>query len=187
VLKEEGGKQDQYIAAYGGIRLMEFNSDESVSMKPIVLRNERRELLQSSLMMFYTGRERSSAEIHKEQAMSIEGNLDIYGEMRSMAYKAYDAIAKCDIEALGALMDANWQLKKKLSSRISDSEIDAYYKKAIGAGALGGKLMGAGGGGFLLFVAPKERHADIARALGLQEEPFRLDPLGSRIVNMEGL
>ena len=187
VLKEEGGKQDQYIAAYGGIRLMEFNSDESVSMKPIVLRNEKRELLQSSLMMFYTGRERSSAEIHKEQVKSIEGKLDAYDEMRGMAYKTYDAIAKCDIEELGDLMDANWKLKKRLGSRISDSEIDAYYEKAIGAGALGGKLMGAGGGGFLLFVAPKDRHADIARALGLQEEPFRLDPLGSRIVNMEGL
>ncbi len=187
VLKEEGGKQDQYIAAYGGIRLMEFNSDESVSMRPIVLKSDRRELLQSSLMMFYTGRERSSVEIHKEQVKGIEAKLDIYDEMRDMTYKTYDAIAKCDIEELGALMDANWQFKKKLSSGISDSAIDAYYEKAIRAGAIGGKLMGAGGGGFLLFVAPKEKHADIASALGLQEEPFRLDPLGSRIMNMEGL
>lgn len=187
VLKEEGGKQDQYIAAYGGIRLMEFNGDESVSMKPIVLNNEKRELLQSSLIMLYTGRERSSTEIHKEQANSIEDNIGTYDEMRNIAYKTYDAIAKCDIGSLGALMDANWQLKKKLSNRISDSAINAYYKKAIEAGALGGKLMGAGGGGFLLFVAPKEKHADIARKLGLQEEPFKLDPFGSRIVNMEGI
>ena len=187
VLKEEGGKQDQYIAAYGGIRLMEFNSDDSVSMKPIVLRNDGRELLQSSLMMFYTGKERSSTEIHKEQAKGVEDRLGIYNEMRDIAYKTYEAVAKCDIEELGALMDANWQLKKRLSGGISDPAIDSYYEKAIKAGALGGKLMGAGGGGFLLFVAPKEKHAGISDALGLREEPFKLDPLGSRIINMEGL
>ena len=187
VLKEEGGKQDQYIAAYGGIRLMEFNSDDSVSMKPIVLRNDGRELLQSSLMMFYTGKERSSTEIHKEQAKGIEDRLGIYNEMRDIAYKTYEAVAKCDIEELGALMDANWQLKKRLGGSISDPAIDSYYEKAIKAGALGGKLMGAGGGGFLLFVAPKEKRVGISDALGLREEPFKLDPLGSRIINMDGL
>ncbi|MGC8496370.1 MAG: kinase [Candidatus Micrarchaeia archaeon] len=187
VLREEGGKQDQYIAAYGGIRLMEFNKDESVSMKPIVLKNDSRELLQSSLIMFYTGKERSSSAIHMEQAKHIEERLDVYDEMRGIAYKTYDAIAKCNIEELGALMDANWQLKKKLSEGISDPAIDSYYDKAMKAGAFGGKLMGAGGGGFLLFVAPKEKHTAIANVLGLRQEPFKLDPLGSRIINMEGL
>ncbi|MGC8628591.1 MAG: kinase [Candidatus Micrarchaeia archaeon] len=185
VLKEEGGKQDQYISAYGGLRLMEFNSDESVSMKPIILRNDKRELLHSSLLMFYTGRERDSTIIHKEQAKSIEDKLDIYDQMRDIAYKTYEAIAKCDIEELGRLMDLNWQLKKQLAEGISDPAIDSYYEKAIKAGALGGKIMGAGGGGFLLFVAPEEKHKDIARALQLRQEPFRLDPLGSRIVSME--
>ncbi|MGC8622738.1 MAG: kinase [Candidatus Micrarchaeia archaeon] len=187
VLREEGGKQDQYIAAYGGIRLMEFNSDESVSMKPIVLKEDAREILQDSLLMLYTGKERSSSEIHKEQAKSIEDKLEAYGEMRKLAYETYSAIAKCDIAELGALMDTNWKLKKKLSNGISDPLIDSYYEKAIKSGALGGKLMGAGGGGFLLFVAPKEKHKAIEDALGLRQEPFKLDPLGSRIINMEGL
>lgn len=187
ILREEGGKQDQYIAAYGGLRLMEFNSDESVNVKPIVLKNSAREVLQSNLLMLYTGRERDSTAIHKDQVLHIKENIDIYNEMRDVAYKTYDALSKCDIEKLGELMNYNWQLKKKLSNGISDTVIDSYYEKAMRAGALGGKLMGAGGGGFLLFVAPSEKHAAIADALGLRQEQFKLDPLGSRITSMEGI
>ena len=186
VLKEEGGKQDQYIAAYGGIRLMEFNKDESVSMKLVTLSKGKLELLQSSLVMFYTGKQRDSTTIHKQQARKVVEKVEIYNQMRDIAYKTYEAIARCDIEELGRLMDENWQLKKQLAEGISDPMIDSYYEKAVKAGAIGGKILGAGGGGFLLFVAPHEKHANIASALQLRHEPFKLDPLGSRIVSLEG-
>jgi D-glycero-alpha-D-manno-heptose-7-phosphate kinase len=188
VLKEEGGKQDQYIAAYGGVRLMEFYETEQVSLKSIVLKNELYENLQSSLIMFYTGKERSSVDIHKSQIKKIKENIIFYNEMRDIAYKTYDAIVSCDINKLGKLMDMNWQLKKKLSEGITDPIINSYYERAKKAGAIGGKLMGAGGGGFMLFVADSSKHDAIKRELSeLQHEPFKFDPFGSRIMSIEGL
>ncbi len=186
ILNEPGGKQDQYIAAYGGINLMRFNNDDSVEMKPLILSRDRRRYLSENLMMYYTNKERSSATIHKEQMNNISDQSDYYKKMRELAYKAYDAICKLDLLELGALMEENWLLKKQLHNHISDDGIEHMYKLAKDAGALGGKLMGAGGGGFMLFIVPPEKHKDVDKALSeYRREDFEIDPFGSRVSHIE--
>lgn len=186
ILREPGGKQDQYISAYGGINLMRFNHDDSVEMKPLILSREKRKYLSENLMMYYTNKERSSAAIHKEQLNNIEDQSDYYRKMRELAYKAYDALCKMDINELGALMEENWLLKKQLHNQISDDGIDHMYKIARDAGALGGKLMGAGGGGFMLFIVPPERQKEVSSALSeYRREYFEIDPFGSRVTHIE--
>jgi len=186
ILREPGGKQDQYISAYGGINLMRFNNDDSVEMKPLILSREKRKYLSENLMMYYTNKERSSATIHKEQLNNIGDQIDYYKKMRELAYEAYDALCKMDINELGELMEENWLLKKQLHNQISDDGIDHMYRLARNAGALGGKLMGAGGGGFMLFIVPPERQKEVSKALSeYRKEDFEIDPFGSRVTHIE--
>ncbi len=183
ILKEPGGKQDQYIAAYGGIKLMEFNEDESVVLKPVIAKESDYMLLKNHLMLLYTGLQRSSAQIHSKQADAIQKHVSEYNKMRDLSYALFDSICNGRWARTGKFLDQNWKLKRTLSEGISDSKIDAMYNKALATGALGGKLIGAGGGGFLLMFAPPAKHAAIKRALPqLKEEPFGFEVLGSRIV-----
>ena len=187
ILKEPGGKQDQYMAAFGGINLMEFFPDESVSLRQTLLKLEERRNLNDHLLMLYTGRERDSTKIHLEQMSSVDDHIDNYNRMKELAYRTYDILSNSRWEDLGYLLDENWSLKKELSNGISDDEIDKWYEKAKRAGAIGGKLMGAGGGGFLLFFVPPEKRMLVKKAIPeLQEEPFKFEPFGSRILYMEG-
>ncbi len=185
VLKEKGGKQDQYIAAYGGINLMEFMKNGEVSVKPIPLSTKLRKELESNLIMFYTGNERSSSAIHEKQAMEIEKNIDKYNRMREIAYETADVITKGDWSSLGKLFHENWLLKKQLSSAITTDAIDDYYSKALTAGASGGKLIGAGGSGFLLFNTSPGKKPAVASAINLQEHSFEIEPQGSRVIYVE--
>ncbi len=186
ILNVPGGKQDQYLAAYGGINLLKFNKDDTVEVKPIVLKKEMRTKLEENLLMFYTGKERSSASIHTEQIKDIDKHAEYYQKMSKIAFDTYDAISKLDFEQLAALMDENWNLKKKLNNGISDAFIDNIYETARKAGAMGGKLMGAGGSGFMLFVVPPEKQQSVINALKeYRREEFKIDPFGARIAYFE--
>ncbi len=183
ILKEPGGKQDQYIAAYGGLKRMQFNKNESVTMHPIVMKEDASERLEESLLLMYTGIQRSSAEISAKQTASIHGKMDAYDKLGGMVAECAKAMEKGDIERLGELMYAGWRIKKSFSEGITNDIIESYYAKALKAGAYGGKLIGAGGGGFMLFVVPQEKRNSVIKALpGLREEKFHFEPSGSRIV-----
>ena len=182
VLKEPGGKQDQYLASYGGIRYLRFNSDESVETERIELSEENYEKLKSRLLLFYTGIQRSSGEIHKKQSVSVEDNIESYRKMVELADQVRKKLKEGEIDSLGKLLHENWILKERLANGISNDIIKEYYNKALFAGAEGGKLIGAGGGGFLLFFANPSKHDAIKQALNLQEMKFDFESLGSRII-----
>ncbi|MGC9193073.1 MAG: kinase [Thermoplasmata archaeon] len=186
ILNEPGGKQDQYLAAYGGINLMKFNIDDSVEMKPIIMTKEMRRKLEEHLLMFYTGIERSSASIHTEQLKNVDNHVEYYQRMSSIALDTYDAISSMNIERIAELMEQNWNLKKKLNNGISDANIEKMYQTAKNAGALAGKLMGAGGGGFMLFLVNPDQRENVINALKeYRMEEFKIDTFGSRIAYFE--
>jgi D-glycero-alpha-D-manno-heptose-7-phosphate kinase len=180
------GKQDQYAAAYGGFNFIEFNADDSVSVEPIICRRETLERLQASMLVFYTGITRSAADILKNQKAAVGSEKAKQRMMRKMvelAHQLKTELQKNNVDAFGELIHENWLLKKSLTRGITTSVIDAWYEKARRAGAAGGKLLGAGTGGFLMFCAPRERHDAIAQALGkLRRMDFRFEPQGSKII-----
>ncbi len=177
------GRQDQYIAAFGGVQYFEFQPDDSVRVSPIPLAAVDREALSDRISLFYTGITRRAEGILRQQSSRTETNRDALGRMRELAGTARSAIVRRDWEGLGAVLDEGWRLKRGLSDGISSSDIDRSYARAREAGAWGGKITGAGGGGFLLFLHPPERSRQIADALSPMERlPVRITPEGSRIL-----
>ena len=179
------GKQDQYAAAFGGLNLIEFNEDDSVVVSPVICKPETIKKMEESIIVFYTGRTRSASALLSEQSdnMKQAGKRELMSSMVSLAYNMRDLLENDDIESLGGLLDQNWQLKRQMTVGISDLQIDDWYSKGILAGATGGKLLGAGNGGFIMFFASKEKHADIVLAMkDLQRVPFSFDAHGSQIV-----
>jgi D-glycero-alpha-D-manno-heptose-7-phosphate kinase len=188
VLHEAGGIQDQYVAAYGGLNLITVDRSGSVSVQSLDTDHDALEDLNRHLLLFFTGIERRSAEIHTEQLGQIDAHLDEYHRMRGLAVEVAKALERMDYTEIGRLMDENWQLKKKLSNGITTPLIDRAYELAGQNGAMGGKLLGAGGGGFLFFLVDPDRQRDVARALeplGLTRKSVRLDIEGSKIVHEE--
>ncbi len=187
ILREPGGRQDQYIAAYGGIKYMEFAKDGKVSLKDIHIDYNDMKDLERHIMLFYTGKERSSTKIHVTQAKGTEDHIESYDRMRDAAKETALAMEKGDMEQIGALLHENWELKKTLANGISNPMIDRWYGAARKHGALGGKIIGAGGGGFLMVFAPQKRHAEIAKALngGLRQVPLTFELEGSKIVYVD--
>ena len=183
------GKQDQYIAAYGGMQHIQFNPDESVFVDPIPCRRELREQLQSSLLMLYTGLTRSADGVLGEQRRNTEENgaaMEGLRKMRDLADQLRESLCDGNLDGFGETLHAGWMLKRTLAAGISTSAIDTWYDLARRQGAIGGKLLGAGGGGFLLLYAHPDRHADIARSLpGLRPVAFRFEPQGSKIIFIE--
>jgi len=184
--REPIGKQDQYAAAFGGLNFLRFLPDDSVHVEPIVLPAGGRERINSHLALFYTGLTRSASEILAVQSKALESerkNEDAMGRMVRYAEELRDELWKGNFDALGAILHENWLLKKSLVSGISSDQINAWYARALAAGALGGKLLGAGGGGFLLFYAPPDKQEAIAASLSeLRRIPFSLEARGSRII-----
>jgi len=179
------GKQDQYAAAFGGLNLIEFNEDDSVVVTPVICKPETIKKMEESIIVFYTGRTRSASTLLSEQSdnMKKADKRELMSNMVSLAYDMRSLLENDDIESLGELLDQNWQLKRQMTAGISDFQIDSWYSKGILAGATGGKLLGAGNGGFMMFFAPKEKHTDIIKAMkGLQRVPFSFDDKGSKIV-----
>ncbi|MCI4344423.1 MAG: hypothetical protein L3J87_02200 [Thermoplasmata archaeon] len=177
------GKQDQYIAAFGGVEYFEFNSDDSVRAYPIPLTRVEREELSQHLSLFYTGITRQAETILKDQDSRTSRNRETLLTMRGLAGEARTALVRHDWARLGAILDEGWALKRSLATGISSSGIDGLYARAKAAGAWGGKITGAGGGGFLLVLHPPGQSHEIARALSPMERlPVRLVPEGSRIL-----
>ncbi|GAB4532463.1 MAG: GHMP kinase [Anaerolineales bacterium] len=183
ILKRPGGVQDEYIAAYGGLRFMTFQQDGSIQVEAVKLAPELQTRLNENLLLFYTGLNRRSETILDEQKHNVHDRLPILRRMKTIALTARRELEAGNLDALGELLHESWQLKKQLASRISNGEIDAWYQAARKAGALGGKITGAGGGGFFLVYTPYEYHQAVREALSdLREMPFRLEPDGSKVI-----
>jgi len=177
------GKQDQYIAAFGGVEYFDFRADDSVRASPIPISTENRIELSDHLSLFYTGITRRAEGILKEQNSRTEENRESLVRLRELAGIARSAIVQRDWPRLGEVLDEGWRLKRSLTSGISSDEIDRHYAAAKAAGAYGGKITGAGGGGFLLLLHPPERSHQIAAALSpMTRLPVRITPEGSRIL-----
>ncbi|HSM57668.1 MAG TPA: hypothetical protein VK879_16060 [Candidatus Sulfomarinibacteraceae bacterium] len=177
------GIQDQYIAAYGGLRFMEFKTDGAVCTERIALTPEMRRRLNDNTLLFYTGVARRSDTILTEQKANIGDRSAVLCEMKQIAYAARDALHAGNLDNIGALLHESWQLKKQLASQISNGHFDEMYYAARRAGAIGGKITGAGGGGFLFLYCPHSRHDAVRSALnGLQELPFTLEADGSKVI-----
>ncbi len=183
---EPVGKQDQYAAAYGGMNFIRFLKDGAVQIEPIVLPSGGREMINKNLMLFYTGLTRSASEILSVQSEALKSKSKTEESMHKMvsyAEELRDELWRGNFDSLGGILHENWLLKRSLTSGITNEQINTWYDNAMAAGALGGKLLGAGGGGFLLFYAPSEKHQAIASALPeLRKIPFNLEPRGSRII-----
>jgi D-glycero-alpha-D-manno-heptose-7-phosphate kinase len=183
ILKKPIGVQDQYIVAYGGLRFLEFFPDGRVRCEKVELNVAQRRLLNDNLMLFYTGVTRSADRILTEQRRNIEQHWEVLRELKRMAYTARDELKAGNIDFLGELLHQGWELKKRLAEHISNGEIDAIYAAARKAGAIGGKITGAGGGGFLMLYCPYDKQEAVRAALhGLQELPFRLEHDGTKVI-----
>lgn len=183
------GKQDQYIAAYGGLQYIRFNPDESVFIDPVICSQETKQSLQNSMIMLFTGLTRSADHILREQSENTNNESTKRRTLRRMARLAgelRDALSVNDLDGFGEVLHEGWVEKKKLASGITNPEIDEWYEIARRNGAIGGKLLGAGGGGFLLLYAHPDRFPDILRALPyLRPVPVRMEPQGSKIIYVE--
>lgn len=177
------GKQDQYIVAYGGLRFIRFLPDQSVHVDSIELSKSERLRLNEHLLLFYTNKARRSESVLSEQNTNIPARMDVLRELRAMAYQGRSLLEKGDFIDFGRLLHESWQFKKKLASKISNPAIEEIYQKARKAGALGGKITGAGGGGYLLLFCPPQYHYQVQKALApLQELPFNLEEDGSKVI-----
>ena len=182
-LEKPIGVQDQYIAAYGGLRLIEFGPGPDVRSRRLKVDENTRRRLNEDLMLFFTGVTRQSSTVLAEQKTNINDRLDILREMKAQAVKAYHCLEAQDLDGIGELLDQAWQLKKQLASRISNGAIDDMYQAARKAGAIGGKVSGAGGGGFLLLYCPHNYRDQVRQALvGLQELSFSSEDDGTKII-----
>lgn len=189
VLNQPIGKQDQFIAAYGGITAFTFNPDGSVEAERLPVRPEVLDELESNLLIFYSGVEREAASVLTEQGQSIKANtesaIDRMHRIKELGYETRRILIDGNLDAYGDLLHEHWINKRKLAGKMTDSTIDAHYDAAREAGAIGGKLIGAGGGGFFMFYArPSERRQVYARLSqrGLKPMRFRFDAGGARVV-----
>jgi len=182
VLGKPMGRQDQYIAAYGDMRQINFNRRE-ISVEGIGLSDESRMKLSERLMLFFTNRTRKAEDILTEQKANIADRAHVLKEMKGLASQAKGALLAGEFDDFGAMLDKSWQMKKQLASKVSDKELDDMYKTARDNGALGGKITGAGGGGFLLVYCPNGKKDDVRSALrGQMEIPFQFERDGSKVV-----
>jgi D-glycero-alpha-D-manno-heptose-7-phosphate kinase len=179
------GRQDQYAAAYGGLNLIRFHPDNSVSVDPIICKSSLLMEMEESTLVFYTSRTRSASEVLAAQSDSIKSGYQrpLVRRMAQLAFDMKEQLEAGSLDNFGDLLNENWCLKAQLTEGISDSQIDAWYAAGKASGALGGKLLGAGKGGFMMFFAPKDRHVKIKAALPeLETVKFRFDRTGSQIV-----
>jgi D-glycero-alpha-D-manno-heptose-7-phosphate kinase len=189
VLQRHVGKQDEYAAAFGGLNFIEFLPDGSSQVQPIDPGPAVMTELQNSLMLFFTGAAHHSWNILAEQEKSTEQGsrkpLDALHEIKDLAYRMRDAVQAGELREFAAMLDEGWRAKKRVSSRISTSRIDSLYEVALHNGALGGKITGAGGGGFLLLYCEPPRQEDVRTALtaeGLKEMTFHFDFQGAQVL-----
>jgi D-glycero-alpha-D-manno-heptose-7-phosphate kinase len=184
--KEPIGKQDQYAAAFGGFNLIEFNQDDSVVVSPIICRRDTITAIEQNVIVFYTGISRSASDLLARQSEEISQDDEKQKVLQRMVALTYDLRRELHgnhPHSFGEILHENWILKKSLDDAISTSEIDEWYEAALKAGAIGGKILGAGAGGFLMLYAPCTSHTAICESLPmLRQVEFKFEPLGSRII-----
>ncbi|MGY3494943.1 GHMP family kinase ATP-binding protein [Bradyrhizobium sp. USDA 4502] len=180
------GKQDQYAAAFGGMNLIEFHPHGNVDVTPIVMPSQHRKILSRRILAFYTGVTRSASGVLQSQSDNITNDQDKQKTLRRMVELTYELKRELEtgnLDSFGEILHENWILKRSLASGISTSDIDAWYETAVRHGATGGKLLGAGAGGFMIFYADEDKHERIVNSLrGLRRVFFNFEPLGSRII-----
>lgn len=184
---EAGGLQDQIAASFGGFNRIDFTS-EGYEVSPVIISPERKQRLCDNLMLFFTGISRFSSEIQTETVKNISDRNEQLLEMKALVDEAQKILVEktSDLDEFGRLLDKTWRLKKQTGSKISTSSIDEMYEKAISAGALGGKLLGAGGGGFLLMYVPKEKQNEVMKSMGdLLHIPFEFENGGTEVIYYE--
>lgn len=187
ILKHPIGKQDQYAAAFGGLNHIIFQTDGRVSLDPIWLPGEGAVTLFRKSMLFWTGIQREAAEVLREQKRNITEATDKLLGLRDLVQSCRDTLLQRpdDLSRFGALLDAGWRSKKELANTISSATIDACYDAALAAGALGGKIAGAGGGGFLYLIVPPERQGAVRAALpGMVDITVCYEPRGARLLSV---
>lgn len=185
-LGEPIGKQDQYGTAVGGLKFIRFKSDDTVEVEPLAVNRDTLKALEGNLLLFYTGLTHSAGEILQEQSRNVASEEQKYQNlvrMTQLAYEMRGSVVTGDLDKFGQILNENWLLKRELASSISNDRVGKYYDLAMDSGALGGKLLGAGGGGFLLFYCPKERQKRLRSALSdLWELPFAMETSGTKII-----
>lgn len=185
LIKENVGAQDQVAVVFGGLNRIDFGGDDDFSVSPITITKEKTELLQNHLMLFFSGFSRNASDIAAEQIKKTSALKNELREMKGMVDKAVEILNSdsCDIKEFGKLLHESWKIKRGLTHMISSNEIDAIYETARRAGALGGKLLGAGGGGFVLIFAEPEIQSGIKEKLkDTLYVPFRFEKLGSQVI-----
>lgn len=183
-LHDHVGSQDQVAAAYGGFNRIEFAPNGEFRVQPVTIAAPRLRELEGSLLLFYTGLSRLASEVAADVVRNLPNRRDILLRMRSMVDEALGILdSEEDLETFGELLHEGWMLKRELSTRVASTEVEEVYRKATRAGALGGKLLGAGGSGFMAFFVPPRRQAAVIRALaGYLHVPFRFENEGSRVI-----
>ena len=188
--KEPIGKQDQYAAAFGGFNLIEFKENGLTNVKPLICKQETINKLEENTLMFYTGINRSASKILLNQTKNVErsqAKQNSLIKMVDLAYSLYNDLSNDNLSSFGEILNINWELKKSLNKDISNDFIDECYKAATMEGALGGKILGAGAGGFLMIYAPKEKHDQIKIKLNnLRNIPVKFYKSGSKIIYNNG-
>lgn len=192
ILGEPIGKQDQYISAFGGITCLTFEKDGNVIVEPIHMSSEKIMELENSIMLFYTGKERMASDILSSQNEKTkeddEATIEILNQIKDIGLETRSVFERGSLDRFGELLDNHWKTKKRLSAKISDPFIDECYETARRNGAMGGKIMGAGGGGFFMFYCPgdKTKLIEAMKKMGLRFMDFRFDFEGAKIlVNMK--
>ena len=177
------GRQDQYAAAFGGVNYITFNPDHSVKVEPVPYKPETLKTLQDWSLLLYTHQQRSADDILQKQSEGTADRLSVLKQMRDLAGEMRGALSGGDLDEFARQLREGWELKRSLGFGIATDQVNEWYEAACGAGALGGKLLGAGGGGFFHLFAPPERHDAIREALGRPKElPFAIDHSGSRVI-----
>ncbi len=192
VIKEPIGKQDQYAAAYGGFNIIQFNRDDTVTVEPVLLDHRKRSEFESHLLLYFTGITRNASEVLRVQKNSINDKFEIYKKMSDSVYSFRDLVFAGDFRGVGAMLHDGWLSKKQLSINMSNSLIDEMYQIGLDAGAWGGKILGAGGGGCLLFIVPPEKRIFVQKTIEnyckknnlteSREIPFRFTEGGASII-----
>lgn len=184
VLKEPIGKQDQYAAAFGGLNIFRFNANETVSVEPLFLKQEVYNQLEENLVLFFIGNARKASDILVEQKSNIAkaDKFSVLKQMVALVDDLKDVLYKGKLDDFGKLLNINWQLKQSLASKISNDNISDLYQLGLKNGATGGKLLGAGGGGFILFYCPKEKQEKLIKAMPARHFDFKFDQEGTKLI-----
>jgi len=187
LIKETVGSQDQACVAYGGLNQIDFSTNGEIEIRPLTLSMARTEELNSHLMLFYTGIKRTASDVASSYVSDLDSRQESLTRIREMVDEGVDILrSNSCIRKFGELLHESWMLKRSLSSQVSNPDLDDFYDKARNAGAIGGKITGAGGGGFLLLFVPPSAQHRVREALGAQiRVPFRFEPAGSQIIFYE--